>query len=148
MPTPPAPKHDPTSPFVRQVIELYAETLPQARFPDLDLEVLQAERDKLHVAQLALERAEAELAEAQATLDAAAAALEVKAERALAYARVYASGDAALSARLADFSRKKPEREGEPATPRKRKRKGERSDDLFGGGPPAADGGEPQAELQ
>jgi hypothetical protein len=107
--TSPIPKHDPTPAFARQVLELYADALREVRFPDLDLALLEAARDALLVSQLEVERSEAQLQAARAALDAKSEALQTKAERALAYARVFALGDPALSAQLAEIGvRKKP----------------------------------------
>ena len=102
-----APKLDPTPAFARQVLDLYLEALADVRFPDLDLAALQAARDELQVSQIEIDSLEAELARARAQLDTQVAALNTKADRALAYARVYASGDAALQARIAEVGRKK-----------------------------------------
>jgi hypothetical protein len=107
--TSPTPKHDPTPAFARQVLELYADALSEVRFPDLDLALLEAARDALLVSQLEVERIEAQLQAARSALESKNEALQTKAERALAYARVFALGDAALSARLAELGvRKKP----------------------------------------
>jgi hypothetical protein len=103
------PAHDPTPALARQVLELYAEALRDVRFPDLDLALLEEAREALLVSQLEVERSEAQLQAARVELEAKSDALHTKAERALAYARVFALGDPALSARLAELgARKKP----------------------------------------
>lgn len=103
----PTPKQDPTPAFAQQVIELYRGELAEVHFPDLDLAVLQGARDELQHAQLEVERLEADLAAARAALDAEAGALNAKAERALAYAKIYAASDPELSGRIAELGGKK-----------------------------------------
>jgi hypothetical protein len=119
------PAHDPTPALARQVIELYAEALRDVRFPDLDLALLEEAREALLASQLEVERSEAQLQAARVELEAKSAALQSKAERALAYARVFALGDETLSARLSELgSRKKPLTliEGGPAPVKRRGR--------------------------
>jgi multidrug efflux pump subunit AcrA (membrane-fusion protein) len=129
-----APKHDPTPAFARQVLELYVEALPDVRFPDLDLALLQSAREELLLTQLQIDGIEADLDRARAALDAQAAALNALAERALAYARVFASGDEALHARIAETGRKKAVPVGEGTQPKRRRRlaKSETGSELFG----------------
>jgi hypothetical protein len=103
----PAPKVDTTPLLARQVIDLYAVELVEVRFPDLDLSALLYAQSELHAAQLEVERVEAVLAQARAEWDSRSQALTAKAERALAYARIYAQGDAELGPRIADIGKKK-----------------------------------------
>jgi hypothetical protein len=140
MPANPA-KHDPTPEFVRQVIGLYRdEALAGVHFPDLDLQSLQLAEQALLGAQLEVERIEAQLEAARALRDGELLLLEAKAERALAYARVFAGGDAELSARLNGLGRKKPaSSEGAPSPRRGRVKRNVDAEELFA----AADGGEP-----
>jgi multidrug efflux pump subunit AcrA (membrane-fusion protein) len=130
----PVPMHDPTPAFARQVLDLYVEALPDVRFPDLELATLQSARDALQVTQLQIEDIEAKLQAARSALEAQAGALHATAERALAYARVFASNDAALHARIAEVGRKKPVANAEGAQPRKRGRppKSDAGNELFG----------------
>jgi hypothetical protein len=139
MPANPA-KHDPTPEFVRQVIGLYREeALAGVHFPDLDLKALQLAEQALLGAQLEVERIETQLEAARAVRDGELALLEAKAERALAYARVFAGGDAELSARLNGLGRKKTvQAEGTPSPKRGRPKRSPEAEQLFG----AADGGE------
>jgi hypothetical protein len=119
------PAHDPTPALARQVLDLYADALHDVHFPDLDLALLEAARDALLASQLEVERREAQLQAARVELEAKSDALHTKAERALAYARVFALGDPALSARLAELgARKKPLTlvEGGPAPVKRRGR--------------------------
>lgn len=120
MPT--TPKHDPTPPFARQLMELYAEAMAEVRFPDLDLARLRAGEKELQAAQLELEQAEAALDAVRALRDAQAQALNQQAERALAYAKIFAAGDAELAARLAELGRRQPSSTGGATQPRKRGR--------------------------
>ena len=103
----PAPKVDTTPVLARQVIDLYAVELVEVRFPDLDLSSLLYAQTELHAAQLEIERVEAELSQARAVWESRSQALTAKAERALAYARIYAQGDAELAPRIADIGKKK-----------------------------------------
>lgn len=102
-----APKVDTTPLLVRQVIDLYAVELAEVRFPDMDLSSLLYAQTELHAAQVEIERVETELARARADWESRSQALTAKAERALAYARIYAQGDAELAPRIADIGKKK-----------------------------------------
>ena len=90
------PMIDATPTLARQVIEFYADELAEVRFPDLDL-----------AAQIEVARVEAELAEKRAELELRSQALVAKAERALAYARIFAQGDEQLAPRLAEIGRRR-----------------------------------------
>lgn len=103
----PTPQIDATPTLARQVIDLYSVELADVRFPDLDLSALLYAQTELHAAQLEVERVEAELAEKRAELETRSQALLAKAERALAYAKIYAQGDDDLAPRLADMGRKR-----------------------------------------
>ncbi len=99
----PVPAHlssDPVPPLARAVMTLFAEALPDVRFPDLDLAVLESAADDLRAAQVELEQIEAELHAARAALAKQAEQLTTRAQRALAYARVYAEGDPELASRV------------------------------------------------
>lgn len=136
MPAPTA-KQDPTPPFARQVLALFGEdALAEVHFPDLDLAVLQEAQTALLTAQLEVERAEAQLEAARAAREEKLVALEAKAERALAYARVFASGDADLGTRLAEVGRRKPAptSEGAPVKKRGRPKRTPDGAELFGDG--------------
>lgn len=99
----PTPLIDVTPTLARQVIDLYSVELADVRFPDLDLSALLYAQAELHAAQLEVERVEAELADKRLKLEERSQALVSKAERALAYARVFAQGDEDLAPRLADI---------------------------------------------
>lgn len=133
-----SPKLDQTPELARHVIELYSEELANVSFPDLDLAKLRSAQSELHAAQLALERVEAELAEARSERDRISELLSTKAERALAYARVFAQGDPTLGPRVAEIGRKRlPGSDppaSKPARPRGRKPKAEAASELFDAG--------------
>ncbi|HEX4353551.1 MAG TPA: hypothetical protein VHZ95_11560 [Polyangiales bacterium] len=117
-----SPKHDPTPVFVRDVLAFYADALSDVRFPDLDLARLEEARASILTTQLEVERIEAKLSIARAALDAELDALHRTAERALAYARVFAQSDPALGARVAELGvRKKPTLADSESTPRKKR---------------------------
>jgi hypothetical protein len=103
----PTPQIDVTPTLARQVIDLYTVELSDVRFPDLDLSALLYAQAELHEAQLEVERVEADLAERRELVEARSQALVSKAERALAYAKVFAQGDEDLAPRLADIGRRK-----------------------------------------
>jgi chromosome condensin MukBEF ATPase and DNA-binding subunit MukB len=136
----PTPKVDPTSALSRSVIELYTEELADVRFPDLDLATLELARDELTSAQQELERIEAELDRVRAALDAKVQALDATAERALAYARIYAERDPELSARIEEMRRRPSSAAEGIDAPKKRgrKKKAETPSDLFAAQPIAA----------
>jgi hypothetical protein len=110
---------DPISPSLHALLDLFSAELDGVAFPELDRGVLEV------TAQTVRERAEA-LAQAQAALDAARAALLEgqetllsKGQRALAYARIYAEEHPELLARLDGIqlpktARRGPGREGAP----------------------------------
>jgi hypothetical protein len=119
---PTTPKHDPTPPFARQLIDLYEDAMAEVRFPDLDLARLRAVEEALLAAQVELERAEAALDTMRCARDAQAQALSQHAERALAYAKIFAADDEALTSRLAELGRRQPGSSSNAAQPRKRGR--------------------------
>lgn len=94
---------DPVPPLARAVIELFEEALPDVRFPDMDRHMLETAADDLRAAQVEIEQLEVELAAAKATLSGQAEQLASRAQRALAYARIFAETDASLSARVAQI---------------------------------------------
>jgi hypothetical protein len=109
------------SPLSREVLELYAAALPEVRFPDLDLATLHALADEVRDAQDEVDRLEAELRDARDRVAQCNAALDARAERALAYARIYAEGNPALLEQV-QAVRSFALAEHEPSTPKKRGR--------------------------
>ena len=108
---------DELPPLVREVLEVFEDELAEVRFGDLDAE-------RLHEVAARVRAAEAEVEEARVLLDAARrlyeeelAGLTALAQRALAYARIYAENDPDLAERLAPLA------EPEAAPPRRRKPK-------------------------
>jgi hypothetical protein len=70
---------------------------------------------------------EDKLAAARAELQRASEHLNAKAERALAYARIFAQGDAALAPKIAEIGRKRPAADGGSEGTAPVKRRGRRS---------------------
>lgn len=88
------------APPLQSLIDLFASELAQVKFPDVDLAVLNEAAAKVREKAEAVARAEAALDVARAALADSQEALLAKGHRALAYARVYAEEDEALSAKL------------------------------------------------
>ena len=145
------PHCDSPTPFAHEVMQLYAEALPDVRFPDLDLASLQATAEQVQAAQVAVERAAAELDRARTLLHQQAALMHARAERALAYAQVFAAGNAELAARVAQVAQLNAAQSIRPTSSesaqaerrprRKRRAKADPDDNLFGvddGGPSEA----------
>lgn len=91
-------------PFARDVIDLYASSLAEVRFPDVDLATLESCADSLREAQEEVERLDAELQAAQERVMERTATLLTRADRALSYARIFADDNAELSARIGAIS--------------------------------------------
>jgi hypothetical protein len=89
---------------IQQVLDMYESNLPLVKFGDLEATVLASAVEEVVLAATALERVEATLDAARVTLLEKQEALLQKAQRALAYARVYAEGNAELSARVDQIS--------------------------------------------
>ena len=96
--------NDPIPPAVQEVLDLFASELATLRFGDLEPGVLKgAEADVRSVAG-EVARVELELEALRASLAERQDALIAKAQRALAYARVYAEDQPALSSRIEQMS--------------------------------------------
>jgi hypothetical protein len=108
--------------IAQEVISLYAEAMPDVRFPDLDLEVLEKTATELRTALLSVERATAELAAARSAAQQQSALLEARTARALSYARVFAEGDALLTERIVALGRSTSATVAQSAPPKKRGR--------------------------
>jgi len=119
----PAFSADPVPALARSVIALFSESLAGVRFPDMDLTMLESAADDLRAAQVEIEQIEAELAAARATLQGQADQLLQRAQRALAYARIFAESDPTLAARVQQVGEAQrpaagssvPKRRGRPA---------------------------------
>jgi hypothetical protein len=88
------------SPPVQAVIDLFAEPLRDVRFADVGASTLAELAASTQAAAEVVAAREAELAEARQALQERQDALLVQAQRALAYARVYAETDPVLTERL------------------------------------------------
>lgn len=166
------PVRDPVPHAARAVLDLFRDVLADVRFPDLDRTTLDptvldraalegSERALLD-AQCALEDAEAALERARAAVAEQTGALAAKTQRALAYAKVFAEGDAELRERLdaigAPSKREKSVAEASAAPKRTRKKKSDDEATLFeeSGAPPteahalaaAADGAVDRAVVE
>jgi hypothetical protein len=85
---------------VQAILDLFTTELEAVRFGDVDGKSLGGLAAEVHVAAEALASAEGLVADARSALQDRQDALLQHAQRALAYARVYAEADVALSARL------------------------------------------------
>jgi ElaB/YqjD/DUF883 family membrane-anchored ribosome-binding protein len=85
---------------IQAVIDLFAEPLRELRFADVDAATLDEFAASAQAAAAVVTTAETELARARHTLQERQDALLQHAQRALAYARVYAEADPALSEQL------------------------------------------------
>ena len=92
------------SPPVQAVLELFQGPLADVRFADVDATGLATVAAEVESAAAAVARQEAQLSELRQSLSERQDALLVLAQRALAYARVYAEHDEALTEQLARIS--------------------------------------------
>ena len=133
----------PIPPAVQQVLDVYESNLPLVKFGDLEATVLAESAEEVVLAATALERAEEALNAARVAFLEKQEILLQKAQRALAYARVYADGDAELAARVEQISlprsRRSPKADAvdgaqmAPAVEAPRRRARQRKSDLTGG---------------
>src|SRR5690606_7491167 len=84
----------------RAVLDLYAETMSDVRFPDISAEILDAQVEAIRAHTATVEAARDALAASAARLDAERAVLAELAKKAIAYARIYAADRPELSAQL------------------------------------------------
>lgn len=85
---------------IQQLLALFASQFSNVKFADIDVRVLDEAAAKVTAQADAVARAQAALDAARAQLSADEEALSVKAQRALAYARIYAEEDGELATRL------------------------------------------------
>jgi hypothetical protein len=90
----------PVSEPVQRVLDLLAADLKEVVFPNLEPRVLEAARHQVVTTAEAVVTAEKALDEARAALAEAQEVLLLKAQRTLAYARIYAEDSADLTERL------------------------------------------------
>ena len=95
---------------VRTVLDLFATDLADVRFGDVDAKTLAALASDVESAADAVASAQALLDDARGKLQERQEALLVQAQRALAYARVYAEPDPALTARIETIALPRPAR--------------------------------------
>ena len=95
---------------VQAVLDLFATALIDVRFADLDTAALSRVATDVNSAAERVAAAQAQLDEACALLKERQNALFCQAQRALAYARVYAESDETLSTRLEGISLPRPAR--------------------------------------
>jgi hypothetical protein len=87
-------------PAIVELLSLFAGPLSGVRFPDIDHATLSELASEVELAQAEVEQVRALLTSSLAQLEARRAELHARAQRAKAYARVYAEGNAALQAEL------------------------------------------------
>lgn len=95
---------DPLAPPLRALIALFSQDLEQQRFGDLSAAGLRQAAEQVESAAEALILAEASASAARAALADAEERLHQQAQRALAYARVFAEDAPDLAARLDDIT--------------------------------------------
>jgi hypothetical protein len=95
---------------VRTVLDLFASDLADVRFGDVDAEALARVAADVQAAADVVASAQASLESARGTLHDRQEALLQQTQRALAYARVYAEADEALSTRLEAITLPRPAR--------------------------------------
>ena len=105
-------------PPVLAVVELFKGPLASVRFADVDAEGLAALAAEVESTARDVESREAQLAELRQSLGQAQESLLVLAQRALAYARVYAENNDELSEELNQISLPRAQKPRRPAAPR------------------------------
>jgi hypothetical protein len=88
------------TPPIAALMELFRSELQGVQFPDMDAAVLAAGAAEVHERAAEVARAEEALAAARSAMEQGQEALLQKAGRALAYARIYAETDEALTRKL------------------------------------------------
>lgn len=99
---------------VQTVLDLFATSLSDVRFGDVDAEKLAALAVDVQSAAEAVTAAQTLVDDARTKLQEQQDALLLHAQRALAYARVYAESDALLSARIEAIALPRPLRRSRP----------------------------------
>ncbi len=95
---------DALPPALRELLGIFAQELAGVSFPNVDHKVLVELAEQVEVEAQRVEELRAQLDTAHAGLIDIKARLQRAAEQGLAYARVYAAGDADLAARLAEVN--------------------------------------------
>jgi multidrug efflux pump subunit AcrA (membrane-fusion protein) len=105
---------NPIPPPIQALLDLFSTSLADVRFADLDGQALARCASEVESAAEAVALAQSALDAAREALQERQDALLQRAQRALAYARVYAEGDEALSGRLDAVSLPRPTRRARP----------------------------------
>jgi hypothetical protein len=125
------PAADGLEPAVRDLIAVFDQELAEVSFPDVSRDSLHAHAGAVHEQMRAVEELRVRLEAAQSELAGRRDALRSHADRALAYARVYAQGHPELGERLAAIA-PDPSGSGRGATRRRGGRAGRRRRDATG----------------
>jgi hypothetical protein len=123
--------HDCIPGFAREVLALFAGPLSKVRFPDLDAALLEQHAGLVEAAHAEVLQLEEQLAQARARVQEEAQALTGVAQRAIAYARIYAEGKSDLEARVAAVCERKASQPAEPTKKRTRNRRSDADTSLF-----------------
>ncbi len=91
---------DPISPPIRELLDLFTTSLADVKFGDLDAGAFEAQTAEVRAAAAHLAAVQTSLEAARASFEAQQDALQQMAQRAMAYARVYAENNGALTATL------------------------------------------------
>lgn len=108
------------SPSIQSVVQLFRGPLAGVRFGDIDAAGLEGLASEVESASVELQAQEAKLTGLKQSLAERHEALLTLAQRALAYARIYAEGDETLSAQLEQIAlprAAKPRKKDTPAKP-------------------------------
>lgn len=99
---------------IQSLLDLFATTLAEVRFADVDGKTLARTAAEVESAAAVVDAAQAALDEARHALQERQEGLLQHAQRAMAYARVYAENDEALSERLNAMALPRPARRARP----------------------------------
>jgi hypothetical protein len=102
--------NDPISSAVCDLVAAFEEQLSEVQFPGVDHQTLASLVERVRSSAEALDAAKAQVDAAEAALGDSRAELLVKAEQALAYAKIYAATDADLLERLNGIELGKPQK--------------------------------------
>ena len=106
------------SPPLQAVVALFRGPLSHVRFADIDAAGLTGLATEVEAAATEVEQQEAKLVELRASLAQRQEALLALAQQALAYARIYAENDEALSAELNDIALARATKPRKPSAPK------------------------------
>jgi hypothetical protein len=120
------------SPRTQKVVALFENELRDVRFPDVDVEILEALLQHILEAHVEVQKIEQALEAARARRSAHVEALDAVVPKALAYARVYSESDKLLRERVAEADREYgPAAASAPSSKRGRAKKRAVESDLF-----------------